>query len=107
MPDSMQRSQLMSNDLDLITEREFDEVWGAYAKPSGDLFQIEDIRDQPPDYIWTIVDSGDDSDGNWYAQPGFHVVNRLGYVMTRKPWTDSTPDAIYFLDDFDHDESEA
>jgi hypothetical protein len=50
------------------------------------------------------VDSGDDSDGNWYALPGFHVVNKLGYVMTRKPWSDSTPDAIYFLDDFEHDE---
>jgi len=26
--------------------------------------------------------SGDGSDGSWYAQPGFHIVNKLGYVMT-------------------------
>lgn len=58
----------------------------------------------PASHIWTVVDTDDDSDGNWYAQPGFHIVNKLGYVMTRKPWVDSTPDAIYFLDDFDHEE---
>jgi len=54
-----------------------------------------------------VVDSGDESDGNWYAQPGFYVVNKLGYVMTRKPWVDPSLDAIYFLDDFDHEEAES
>jgi hypothetical protein len=87
----------------LISERDFDEIWGVDVKPSGDLFEFADVRDEPPQHVWTIVDSGDDSDGNWYAQPGFCVVNRLGYVMTHKPWSDSTPDAIYFLDDFEHE----
>ena len=93
----------MNADEACISEREFENVWGVYLKPSGDLFQFDDIRNQPLEHVWTIVDSGDDSDGNWYAQPGFHVVNKLGYVMTRKPWSDSTPDAIYFLDDFEHE----
>lgn len=93
----------MPSDDDLISEREFDEVWGAHLKPSGDLFAFEDARDQSPNHVWTVVDSGDDSDGNWYALPGFHVVNKLGYVMTREAWSDSTPDAIYFLDDFEHE----
>jgi hypothetical protein len=84
-----------------ISERDFEDIWGAYVKSSGDLFQFDDVRDQPPQHVWTVVDSGDDSDGNWYAQPGFHVANKLGYVMTRKPWSESTPDAIYFLDDFE------
>ena len=92
----------MSADENCISERDFEDVWGAYVKPSGDLFQFDDVRDQPPEHVWTIVDSGDDSDGNWYAQPGFHIVNNLGYVMTRKPWSESTPDAIYFLDDLHH-----
>ncbi len=91
----------MPPDQDLISEREFEDVWGVYVKPSGDLFQFDDVRDQPPEHVWTIVDSGDDTDGNWYAVAGFHVVNKLGYVMTRKPWSESTPDAIYFLDDFE------
>jgi len=85
----------------LIPEHEFDDSWGAYVSPSGNLFTFEEIRDQPHNHVWTVVESGDDSDGNWYAQPGFHVVNNLGYVMTRKPWTDATPDAVYFLDDFE------
>ena len=91
----------MSADENCISECDFETVWGVYVKSSGDLFQFDDVRNQPLEHVWTIVDSGDDSDGNWYAQPGFHVVNKLGYVMTRKPWSDSTPDAIYFLDDFE------
>ena len=93
----------MHPDDQLISEREFEEVWGVYLMPSGDLFQFDEIRNKPPKHVWTIVDSGDDADGNWYALPGFHIVNKLGYVMTRKPWSDATPDAIYFLDDFEHE----
>lgn len=95
----------MSADENCISERDFEEVWGVYLKPSGDLFEFADVRDQPPQHVWAIVDSHDDSDGNWYALPGFHIV-KLGYVMTRKPWSDSTPDAIYFLDDLDHESDE-
>ena len=92
----------MPADENCISERDFEDIWGVYLKPSGDLFEFADVRDQPPHYVWTIVDSGDDSDGSWYAQPGFHIVNKLGYVMTRKAGSESTPDAIYFLDDLDH-----
>jgi hypothetical protein len=92
----------MTDQDELISEDEFKEVWGVYLQPSGDLFQFEDVRDQPREFVWTIVDSGGGDDGNWYAEPGFHIVNKLGYVMTRKPWSDSTPDAVYFLDDFEH-----
>lgn len=90
-----------------ISEQDFDAVWGAYLKPSGDFFEFEDVRDQPPDHVWTVVETGDDRDGSWYAQPGFHVVNKIGYVMTKEPWVDSTLDAVYFLDDFEHDTREA
>ena len=96
----------MPADENCISERDFEDVWGVYVKLSGDLFQFDDVRDRPPEHVWTIVDSGNDSDGNWYAQPGFHVVNKLGYVMTRKAWSDATPDAIYFLDDLDHESDE-
>jgi hypothetical protein len=56
--------------------------------------------------VWTIIESGDDEDGNWYADPGFHRVNVLGYVTSDTPWTDDIAVAIYFLDDFDRDEDE-
>lgn len=85
--------------MDEISEAEFHERWGVQISVSGDLLRFEDVRLQPLHHVWTVVDSGDNSDGNWYAIPGFHVVNNLGYVLTAKPWDFDTPQAIYFLDD--------
>ena len=70
------------------------------------MFEFKDVKDQPLNHVWTIIESGSDEDSNWYASPGFHIVNRMGYVMTKKPWTDELRDAIYFLDDFDHEEDD-
>jgi len=86
---------------DFITEDEFWDGWGVIKRPSGDLFDYEDIKDQPLNKIWTIIESGSDENDNWYASPGFHLVNNLGYVMTEKAWEDDSRDAIYFLDDGD------
>jgi hypothetical protein len=36
--------------------------------------------------VWTMVE-GDDGE-SWYIVPGFHVVNRIGHVLTLLPWTD-------------------
>jgi len=82
-----------------ISEHEFHSTWGAQVASSGDLLCFEEIRGCPEDQVWTIVDSDEDTDGNWYAVPGIHVVNALGYVTTAKSWDDETPQAIYFLDD--------
>ena len=91
---------------DYISEDEFWDDWGVIQKASGVMFEFEDVKDQPLNHVWTIIESGYDEDGNWYASPGFHIVNRMGYVMTTKPWTDELRDAIYFLDDFDHEEDD-
>lgn len=88
---------------ELISEQDFEDIWGVYLLPSDDLFEFSDVRDKALRHVWTVVSSGDDADGNWYASPGFHVVNKLGYVMTTKNWSASTPDAIYFLDDIEKD----
>jgi len=82
-----------------ISEDEFHTAWGVQLAANGDLLCFEDVRSCSPHLIWTVVDTGDDSDRNWYAVPGLHVVNRLGYVLTTKPWNCQTPPAIYFLDD--------
>lgn len=37
-------------------------------------------------YVWTWVD-GTESDST-YLIPGYHIVNRIGYILTEKPWTD-------------------
>lgn len=80
---------------DHISEDEFWDDWGVVQKSSGVMFEFEDVKDQPINHVWTVVESGDDSIGNWYASPGFHIVNRMGYVMTKKSWIDSQRDAIY------------
>lgn len=86
---------------EVISERDFEDIWGVYAKPSGNLFWYEDVRDHPLRHVWSVVEGENPDDNNWYAAPGFHLVNVLGYVMTKKPWTESIIEAIYFLDDFD------
>ena len=91
---------------DYISEDEFWDDWGVIQKASGIMFEFEDVKDQPLNHVWTIIEPGSDEDGHWYASPGFHIVNRMGYVMTTKPWTDELRDAIYFLDDFDHEEDD-
>ena len=93
-------------DTDFISENEFWDEWEVIQKASGDLFEFEDVKDQPLNHVWTILESGDGDDGNWYASPGLHIVNRMGYVMTKRPWADELRDAIYFLDDFDHEDND-
>ncbi len=34
--------------------------------------------------VWTMVE-GDDGE-SWYIVPGFHIVNRIGHVLTHEPW---------------------
>lgn len=48
----------------------------------------------PYERIWTVVEGDDGRD--WYAVPGFHVVNAIGFCLTKKPWTDKGRDALYF-----------
>lgn len=84
----------------IISEDAFTEEWGAHAAPSGDLFEFDEVKDLPLNTVWTVVDT---DDGHWIAQPGFHVVNKLGYVVTQKPWSDSEIEAFWFEDDLADD----
>lgn len=43
--------------------------------------------------VWTVVDTGESE--TLYALPGIHVVNRLGYVVTERPWPHRRVMAIY------------
>lgn len=54
----------------------------------SDIWEREDLTsfNIPPHRIWTLVDSGED-DSQW-AIPGWHLVNRFGYAVSREPWTD-------------------
>lgn len=79
-----------------ITEDEFDACyllrrnhlnphasWG-FDDEAGCLFEtygeeLDFVRQQDPCTIWTLVD-GDD--GDQYVLSGFHLVNRIGYLVS-------------------------
>jgi hypothetical protein len=93
------------NGYDYISEQDFVEFWGAHGKGSGDLYFCDEVKLLPLEHVWTVSEGeeldedGFNLDGNWYASPGMYVVNALGYLITKRPWTDGTRDAIWYLDD--------
>lgn len=97
----------MINGYEYISERDFDEVWRAHAKPNGDLYSYHEIKAFPIECAWTVSEGEDldevgfNFDSSWYASPGIFVVNALGYLVTEKPWRNGTPDAIWYLDEDD------
>jgi len=50
-------------------------------------------RPKDESHLWTVLDC----DGILYIATGWHSVNRVGYVMSTKPWTDedSTHDWVW------------
>lgn len=80
-----------------LSEKEFEEEFNPLPKnKDGDLMrEHEEVVDLPLNTVWTVVDDGGETD-NWYAIPGFHIVNKIGYVVTEKPWEDDDIEAMYF-----------
>lgn len=83
----------------LISEQSFFAEWGATVSKTGDLFTFEDVTDKCVNFVWTVIESNSGGPNHWIAAPGFHVVNALGYVLTRQPWNDDTRDAFYWFDE--------
>lgn len=46
--------------------------------------ELDYVKQQPNKRIWTIVDEED----KLYVIAGFHIVNRLGYLVTNEEWSD-------------------
>ena len=84
-----------------ISEDDFVDVWGASASDTGDLFEHPSVKDLPLNTVWTVVET---DDGHWIAIPGFHIVNKLGYVVTTKLWDDETIGAYWCKFDEDMDQ---
>lgn len=47
---------------------------------------VEVLRNADDKRVWTYVEG----DEGLYIIPGLHFVNRLGYLITEKPYTDET-----------------
>jgi hypothetical protein len=54
----------------------------------------EEQFNQVVNHIWTVTDDG--FLGDMHAQSGFHYVNRVGYVVTEKPWDIDNDDVAEF-----------
>lgn len=60
--------------------------WGS-GEGDGCLFEtygeeLDFVRQQDPRTVWTLVD-GDD--GDQYLLSGYHLVNRIGYLLSTVP----------------------
>ena len=43
---------------------------------------LQRIINTDPHHVWTLLDC----DGKLYLVNGYHIVNRLNYVITSQPW---------------------
>jgi hypothetical protein len=80
----------------LIPEELFEEEFSPRKSPveDGDYYEFDQVKDLPENTVWTIIDDGGATDC-LYASPGFHVVNKIGYIVTQKPWDADTLDALW------------
>jgi hypothetical protein len=64
-----------------------------YGEGNGCLFEtygeeLAFVRGQDPRTVWTLVDGTEDD--ATYLLSGFHLVNRIGYLISRSPVPDGT-----------------
>jgi len=79
----------------LIPEDLFVEEFNPSQPFNGEsYFEFDEVRNRDPHTVWTIIDDGGSTDC-LYASPGFHVVNKIGYIVTEKPWDADTLDALW------------
>jgi hypothetical protein len=86
------------------SEEEFEE-FEPMPSPDGETFwNYPDTTAFPSNRVWSIVE-GDGTTESLFAVPGYHIVNRLGYMVTAYPWTNEVQD-YYWYDAKDEDEED-
>jgi hypothetical protein len=79
---------------------EWEERYKPLTAPSGsEVWEYEEVVAREGangpnafQHVWTLVDSDTDIQ---FALPGWHIVNRFGYAVTKEPWVDADIDAIW------------
>ena len=66
------------------------EIDGHVFMPHGKDWDF--VHAQPDNRVWTFFVSDEGRKPVWVIGAGLHVVNRMGYLVTRKPFDDT---AIY------------
>ncbi|HVX13825.1 MAG TPA: hypothetical protein VHC22_21765 [Pirellulales bacterium] len=105
----MSRTIMLSEDefdaaYPLVTNHLNPNATWAFGDGPGCLFEtygdeLAFVLRQQPLTVWTLVD-GDD--GNQYVISGYHLVNRIGYLISKAPFPEDTD--IEVLIAFDSDE---
>ena len=65
------------------------------------ITQVQIVNTLRPKTLWTVVE-GDD--GNLYIVAGYHLVNRLHYVVTVEEWSDDGEE--YMWCEFEEDDDD-
>jgi len=90
-----------------LTEEQFDEQFtlvenhldnnaswgGAMFETFGEELDYVRMKAQKGNNVWTIIEGDDDS---MFIVSGVHLVNRIGYLITREEWTEETEVEIEF-----------
>lgn len=53
--------------------------------------ELEKVRAIDGQYVWIMIEVGD----KWYISPGYHLVNRMYYIITEVPWKEGARDYLY------------
>lgn len=77
-----------------MTEDEFDKRFTVIESAGNGSYHERVPEGVPPERVWTAVD-GDD--GGIYLLPGYHIVNKVDYVITEEPWDDTIEEVEWFI----------
>lgn len=56
--------------------------------------ELDFVRKHAAEQIFTLVEA----EGYTFVVPGFHIVNRLGYLLVEQPWTKADEQTTYLTD---------
>lgn len=87
-----------------LTEDQFFEIYKPISKKDGTLvLEKYETLDVDLHNVWTLVD-GDN--GGSFAIPGYHLVNRFGYVITEERWDTDEIEAVWQEPDEEEDDED-
>lgn len=69
----------------ILTEAEYDAIYLPFGDPTdddNDIWEYKSALAQPTETVWSVIEI----DGDLFAIPGWHVVNVIGYNVTKTPW---------------------
>lgn len=79
----------------IIKEDDFFDNWGVIYAETGDYFEFDEVMGAKLECVWTIVEAENDM----YALSGFHIVNKLGYILTKREWVTGMEKAEFYISD--------